>query len=50
MHDKGTFTAGRVENLMVSFQFVLRVLIFDKVRGIDGHIDAAAVGRPVAWS
>ena len=47
VHDKGTFTAGRVENLMVVLQFVLRDLIFDEVRKINDLIDAAPRGDPL---
>jgi hypothetical protein len=45
--DKGTFTAGRVEVLMVVYQFDLRDLIFNEVRDINARIDAAAEGEPL---
>ncbi len=47
VHDKGTFTAGRVENLMVVLQYVLRYLIFNEVRKINDLIDAAPRGDPL---
>ena len=47
VNDKGTFTAGRVEILIVAYQFVLRDLIFNEVRDINARIDAAAEGEPL---
>lgn len=45
--DKGTFTAGRVEILIVVYQFVLRDLIHDEVLHINENIDADAVSDPL---
>jgi hypothetical protein len=47
VNDKGTFTAGRVEILIVAYQFVLRDLIYNEVLHINEKIDAAAEGDPL---
>lgn len=44
VHDKGTFTAGRMEYLMVALPFALRDLIFKEVQEINAQIDEAPVG------